>query len=358
MPWSNNNGGNGGGNSPWQPKGQGPKNQGPWGQGPNGPQNADDLFKWLSDGFNNLTAKGPLHGRGLWLVLALGVVLWLLTGFYTVQTNEIGLNMIFGRYTGKTEAGLNYNLPYPIGSVVKPAVTDRKSIDIGMASEESLMLTGDENIADVKFRVIWQIDPAHPEDFVFNLRNQSETVRAVAESAMRELVGRTDFQKIITADRKNIEPATQELMQGVLNSYKAGVVILQVQLLQVDPPPPVINAYKDVIASQQDRQRLSNEADAYANKVVPEARGAAARISQQADGYLSQSVAEAKGQVSRFNQIYEQYKRAPDVTRERLYLETMERVLGGADKIILDKNGSGVVPYLPLDELKAQGVGK
>jgi membrane protease subunit HflK len=242
--------------------------------------------------------------------------------------------------------------------VVKPTVTDRKSIDIGVMPEESLMLTGDENIADVKFRVIWQIDPAKPEDYAFNLRNPQDTVRAVAESAMRELVGRSNFQKIITAERKNIEPAAQELLQNVLNSYHAGVLVLQVQLLQVDPPPQVIAAFKDVTASQQDQQRLSNEAEAYANKVVPEARGRAARIVQEAEGYRQQTVAEATGQVSRFNQIYDQYVKAPDVTRERLYLETMERVLGGADKIILDKNVGNAVPYLPLNDLKASGVGK
>ena len=214
------------------------------------------------------------------------------------------------------------------------------------------MLTGDENIADVKFRVIWQIDPVHPEDYAFNVRNQEETVKAVAESAMREIVGRSQIQRILTAERKVIEPATQELMQRVLNEYKAGVLVLQVQLLSVDPPASVISAFRDVTAAQQDLQRQRNEAEAYANRVVPEARGAAARIIQEAEGYREQSVAEARGQTSRFLQIYEQYKRAPDVTRERLYLETMERVLGAADKVIIDQsNGPGVVPYLPLDEL-------
>ena len=352
MPWSNQNGGNNGG-GPWKPP-----TPSPWGQGPKGPVNGDDLFRRLKDGFDGLTGGGGMNGRSLVLFVVLGLVIWLLTGFYTVQTNEVGLNMIFGRYTGKTQAGLNYNLPYPIGSVVKPAVTDRKSIDIGVMPEESLMLTGDENIADIKFRIIWQIDPAKPEDFIFNLRNQSETVKAVAESAMRELVGRTDFQKIITAERKNIEPAALELMQHVLNSYHAGVLVLQVQLLPVDPPPQVIAAFKDVTASQQDQQRLSNEAEAYANKVVPEARGRAARIIQEAEAYREQTVAEAKGQVARFNQVYEQYVKAPDVTRERLYLETMERVLGGTDKIILDKEAGGAVPYLPLNDLKANGASK
>jgi membrane protease subunit HflK len=317
------------------------------------------------DRLRNILPSG-FGGRGiLWLAL-IALLVWACSGFYTVGPNEVGLNLIFGRYTGKTSAGLNYNLPYPIGAVVKLKVTDRNSTDVGSkyvlsgranptqidVPDESLMLTGDENIADVKFRVIWQIDPVRPEDYAFNVRNQEETVKAVAESAMREIVGRSQIQKILTAERKVIEPAAQELMQRVLNEYKAGVLVLQVQLLSVDPPASVISAFRDVTAAQQDLQRLRNEADAYANRVVPEARGAAARIIQEAEGYREQSVAEARGQTSRFLQIYEQYKRAPDVTRERLYLETMERVLGGADKVIIDQpNGHGVVPYLPLDEL-------
>ncbi len=342
MPWSNQNGGG--------PRG--PNVPSPWGQGSGGNGgNPQDMLKQVRDFFNGLFRGGPIGTKGVLAVLIIGLLLWLLTGFYTVQTNEVGLNMIFGRYTGKTQSGLNYNLPYPIGSVIKPTVTDRKSIDIGLQSEESLMLTGDENIVDLKFRVIWQIDPAKPEDYAFNLRNPAESVKAVAESVMRELVGRTDFQKIITAERKNIEPSAQEQIQRVLNSYKIGVQILQVQLLQVDPPPPVIAAFKDVTASQQDRQRASNEADAYAKKVVPEARGKASRIVQEAEGYKVQTVAEATGQVARFNQVFEQYKKAPDVTRQRLYLETMERVLGNSDKILLDKSGSGVLPYLPLGDL-------
>ena len=224
-------------------------------------------------------------------------------------------------------------------------------------AEESLMLTGDENIADVKFRVIWQIDPVRPEDYAFNVREPRETVRAVAESVMREIVGRTAIQRILTAERKLIEPAAQELTQKVLNEYKAGVMILQVQLLSVDPPEQVVAAFRDVTAAQQDQDRLRNEAEAYANRVVPEARGDAARIVQEAEGYREQTVNEAKGQTSRFTQVYQQYKNAPEVTRERIYLETMERVLGGMSKVIIDQNGgSGVVPYLPLQGLNVPSV--
>ncbi|SFK47328.1 FtsH protease activity modulator HflK [Methylocapsa palsarum] len=373
MPWIND-GGNGGS---WKP---GPS--GPWGQKPSGgpPPDFEDFLRRGQDKVKQWMPGGggaSLGGRGLLALVLVGVILWLVSGFYTVGPNEVGLNKIFGRYTGKTGPGLNYNLPFPIGDVQKLQVTDRNAINIGFAlrqdsrtpnaqlqtdlPEESLMLTGDENIADVKFVVIWQIDPVHPEDYAFNIANQRETVKAVAESAMREVIGRSQIQKILTAERKVIEPAVQELMQKILTEYKAGILVLQVQLQSVDPPEQVIAAFRDVTAAQQDQNRLRNEAEAYANRVVPEARGKAAATVQEAEGYRLQTVAEATGQASRFNQIYEQYKKAPDVTRQRIYLETMERVLGGMDKVIIDQSGAGglgVVPYLPLGALQPEGARK
>jgi membrane protease subunit HflK len=330
------------------------------------------MLRRSQEGLKQILPSG-FGGRGFAILVLVAVLAWLLSGLYTVGPNEIGLNLIFGKYIGKTQAGLNYNLPGPIGSVLKLAVTDRNITDVGFreepaivegrrrgspsaprgpeAPEESLMLTGDENIADVKFRVIWQIDPAKPEDYAFNVANQAGTVKAVAESAMREIVGQSQIQKILTADRKLIEPASQQLMQKVLDDYHAGVLVLQVLLLSVDPPQQVIAAFRDVTAAQQDLQRLGNEAEAYANRVVPEARGGAARILQEAEAYREQIVAEARGQASRFEQIYAQYKNAPTITRQRLYIETMERVLGGADKVILDdpsKAGAAVTPFVPL----------
>jgi membrane protease subunit HflK len=370
MPWSNE-GGNGG---PWKSSGPGP-----WGQKPGAPppefeeflkRAQDKLRQWMP------AAPGGMRGRGLLALVLIGSIIWLVSGFYTVGPNEVGLNMIFGRYTGKTAPGLRYNLPFPIGSVQKLAVTDRNTLNIGFAfrqdlrgsgsqtqldvPEESLILTGDNNIADVKFVVIWQIDPARPEDYAFNVANQRETVKAVAESAMREVIGRHDIMPIFTTERPAIEKDVQDLMQGILNWYKAGVLVLQVQLQSVDPPEQVIAAFKDVIAAQQDQDRMRNEAEAYANKVVPEARGKAAAIVQEAEGYKLQTVAEATGQVARFNKIYEQYKKAPEVTRERLYLETMERVLAPANKIIIDQStgqGQGVIPYLPLGALTGAAEG-
>lgn len=370
MPWNNQTGG-----GPWKP---GPR--GPWGQGPAGgngggggggaPPDLEELLRRSQEKLRQVMPGGFSGGRSMILFGLAAAGLWLASGFYTVGPNEVGLNMVFNKYEKKTTSGLNYNWPAPIGTVNKLQVTDRNSIEVGFSTredtrrggniqtqidvpEESLMLTGDENIADVKFRVIWQIDPVRPEDFAFNVRGPRETVKAVAESVMREIVGRTAIQRILTAERKLIEPAAQELTQKVLNDYKAGVLILQVQLLSVDPPEQVVAAFRDVTAAQQDQDRLRNEAEAYANRVVPEARGDAARIVQEAEGYREQTVNEAKGQTARFTQVLKQYTLAPDVTRERLYLETMERVFGGMNKVIVDQNAGsqGVVPYLPLQGL-------
>ena len=366
MPWNNQDGpGKPGGQNPWGPPG-------PWGQGNGGaggpPPNLEELLRRGQERLQSAMpgGVGGFGGKGLIAFVLVGVLLWLLSGFYIVATNQVGLNLVFGKFTGKTKEGLNYNLPYPIGSVLKLGVTDFKATDIGSemrvdsrvqvdVPEESLMLTGDENIADVKSRVIWKIDDEKPENYAFNVANPPATVKAVAESAMREIVGRSQIQKLLTAERKVIEPAVQELMQKVLDGYGAGVKILQVQLLSVDPPASVISAFRDVTAAQQDRDRLKNEAEGYANKVVPEARGLSARIQQEAEAYREQTVAEARGQASRFDQIYQQYKKAPDITRERLYLETMERVYGGVEKVIVDKSGGGVVPYLPLDKIAPPG---
>ncbi len=361
MAWSNQGGG-----GPWGK----PNNQGPWGQqgGGSGGQVPPDLEELLRRGQDRLkrALPGGFGSKGALIAVLAAIGMWAMSGFYTVQPNEVGLNMIFGRYVGKTSSGLNYNWPYPIGAVTKLRVTDRNTITIGFVarvdprtgsqtpidvSEESLMLTGDENIADVKSVVIWQIDPLKPENYAFNVRRPELTIKAVAESAMREVVGRTQIQRILTAERKVIEPAVQELMQKVLDEYGLGVQIIQVQLQSVDPPEQVVAAFRDVTAAQQDLDRLRNEAEAYANRVVPEARGGAARILQEAQAYREQTVAEARGQASRFSQVLEQYIKAPDITRERIYLETMERVFGGMSKVILDQpSGPGVLPYLPLGE--------
>ena len=371
MPWTNNGGSGGGNGGGWKPG-----NPGPWGQGPMNPRKPDfgDLWRRIQARFGLMSPGGGLGGAGILALVALGIGLWLLSGFYTVGPNQVGLNLVFGKYTGKTSPGLNYNWPFPIGAVDKLNVTDRNAVNVGFTSQadyslrnattqidipqESLMLTGDENIADVKFVVFWQIDPSHPEDYAFNVADQRDTVKAVAESAMREVVGRSQIQNLLTAGRKVIEPEVQKLMQQILSSYKAGVLVLQVQLQSVDPPGDVIASFRDVTAAQQDQNRARNEAEAYANQKVPEARGKAAAIVQAAEGFRLQTVAEAKGQASRFDQVYAQYKNAPAVTRERIYIETMQNVFSRSDNVIIDDpsgKGSGVVPYLPLPQINKSG---
>ena len=369
MPWSNQSGGGGGG-GPWGNRGGsgGGGGGGPWGGGGSGggsPPDLEEILRRSQDRLKNLMPGGSLGGRGIVIGLAVLILLWLATGFYIVRPNEVGLNLRFGKFIGKTGEGLNYNWPYPIGSVIKPQVTNVITTEVGFRTvesirasrqtdviEESLMLTGDENIVDIDVIVQWQIDPAAPENYVFNIQDPPGTVKAVAESAMREVIGQRNIQPVLTTDRAAIETEVRQLMQDTLNGYKAGVQIRLVQLQKVDPPQQVIDAFRDVQAARADQERLRNEAQTYANRVVPEARGRASQLVQSAEAFKDQTVAEARGQASRFNAVYEQYRNAPGVTRERLFLETMERVMGGTDKIILDSTGQGVVPYLPLDQLQ------
>jgi len=365
MSWNNNDK-----NGPWRSPGQGP-----WGQGPGGtpPNDVEEAIRRLQESLKRITfgggSGGGFGGRALGALVLIALVLWLGFGsFYTVQPNEVGLNLVLGRFTGKVSSGLNTNWPWPIGSHILLPVWDQQITTVGYSGEqgggdlpaESLMLTGDQNIVDVHFRVNWQIDPEHPEDYVFRILNPRDTVKAVAESVMREVVGNKTIDDIF-ANRKTMEPDVQGRMQVVLSSYRAGVVIKQVQLQSVDAPQQVISSYRDVTAAQQDLQRAVNEADTYANKVVPEAKGQASRILAEANAYKQQTIYDAQGQTARYSQIYAQYKNAPAVTRERMYLETMERVLGPMSKTIVDTSGaSAPVPYLPLDVLgaKTQGAAK
>jgi membrane protease subunit HflK len=329
------------------------------------------LLRRSQDKLKSVLPGGSLGGRGIALVVAAAVALWGVSGFFRVEPDELGVVLRFGKYTRDATPGLNYHLPYPIETVLTPKVTRVNRIDVGMrlvedmrrgnamrdVPEESLMLTGDENIVDVDFSVFWIIKPVGgASQYLFNIQNPEGTVKAVAESAMREVVGRSEIQPILTGARQNIETAVQDLMQRTLDSYGAGIQITQVQLQKVDPPNQVIDSFRDVQAARADLERAQNEAQAYANRVVPEARGRVAQITQAAEAYREQTVAEARGQASRFGKVFEEYRKAPEVTRERLYLETMERLFGGTDKIILDPGttgpggGSGVVPYLSLDE--------
>jgi modulator of FtsH protease HflK len=360
MPWSNQGG-------PW---GAGPK--GPWGSGspPSGssPPDLEELLRRGQDKLRTVLPGGNLSGRGIALIALAAVALWGFSGFFRVEPDELGLVMRFGKYIRDAKPGLNYHIPYPVESVEMVKVTRVNRIDIGMrlvedlrrgtqmrdVPEESLMLTGDENIVDVDFAVFWVVKSQGAGAYRFNIQNPEGTVKAVAESAMREVVGRSDIQPILTGARQNIETGVAELMQKTLDSYNSGIQITQVQMQKVDPPAQVIDSFRDVQAARADGERAQNEAQTYANRVIPEARGRVAQVTQSAEAYREQTVAEARGQAGRFSKVYEEYKKAPDVTRQRLYLETMERLFGGTDKIILDQaqGGQSVVPYLPLPELR------
>jgi membrane protease subunit HflK len=361
MPWSNQSGGGGG----W--KGG---NGGPWGPRPGGPGKQPDLEEILRRSQDRLRQAMPGGRMGGPFAVLIAVVLIAVIGFFgfTVRVNpdELGIVLRFGAYERQLPPGLNFRLPYPIEVVELPKVTRINRIEVGMrgssdtrdasstirdVAEESLMLTGDENIVDIDFVVFWQISDA--PDYLFNIQNPEGTVKAVAESAMREIVGQSDIEPILTAARAKTEAAAQQLIQRILDGYGAGIRINQVQLQKVDPPSQVIDAFRDVQAARADQERLQNEAQAYANRVIPEARGEAERILQAAQGYRDRVIAEAKGEADRFESVLEQYQKAPDVTRRRIFIDTMQEVLSDTDKIIIDdKGGSGVVPYLPLTELQ------
>jgi membrane protease subunit HflK len=383
MPWSNQSGGGGGnGGGPWG-RGGGGNGGGPWGGGGGGgktPPDLEDLLRRGQDRLRGVMPGGSMGGgRGLIIAAGLAAGAWLLTGLYTVAPQQVGIETIFGRYTGTTGQGLHYNFPYPIGGVVKPNVGQVNSIPVGYRAgigaqgrgrdmpEESLMLTGDENIVDLDFEVQWRVNPLKASDYVFNLENPEGTIKAIAESAMREVVGRRNIQPILTNEQSSVAQEVKEITQKALDDYGAGVRIEVVQLVSVNPPPEVRPAFIDVNAAQQDAERAQNEARTYASREVPQARGKASQIVQAAEAYRTQATAEATGQAARFQQVYDSYKAAPAVSRERIFIETMERVLGSVNKVIIDQGSAGagasgaaaagVLPVLPLSEFgrSAQG---
>ena len=379
MPWNNQSGGRGGG--PW---GSGPDRPNPWGNGPqrggggggrdpNNPPDLEELLRKSQDrlrrafpgkggggpGGGGGLSLGGLGGRGIALAVIVVLFIYGITGFYRVEQGEVGVELVFGSYQGTTQPGLNYNWPYPVGEVFTPDVLRVRETVIGTRGgsngadvpAESLMLTGDENIVNVNYKAQWRI--SDPENFLFNIQDPPGTVKQVAESAMREVIGRRNLEPILTQDREQIELAVRELMQTTLDEYGAGIIVSELQLQKVDPPREVIDAFRDVQAARADQERLQNEARSYANRIVPEARGEAAQIVENATAYRAQVVAEAEGQADRFLSVYREYADAPDVTRQRIYLETLERVLRDTDNIVIDQAaGSGVVPYLPLDRLQ------
>ena len=354
------------GGSPWGTPPGGGGNGGGFRRGPT-PPNIDEIVKNIQDKINKILPGGAKGGnKPIFLGLIILVIIWALSGLYRVLPDEQGVVLRFGKFVSTTQPGLNYHIPFPIESALTPKVTKVNRIDIGFRSErdtgftssgvadvpeESLMLTGDENIVNIDFSVFWVIKDAGK--FLFKIQDPQGTVTAAAETAMREVIAKSRIQPILTEGRSAIEIESQAIIQNILDEYNSGIEVTQVQTQKADPPDQVIDAFRDVQAARADMERSKNEAQAYANDVIPRARGEAAKILQAAEAYKKEVVAKAEGEASRFLSIYNEYAKAKQVTQERMYLETMEKVLADIDKVIIEKNaGSGVVPYLPLPELK------
>ena len=360
MNWNKNNNDN----NPWGSGG----NNNPWGSGGGNSNNIDfeESLKKAKDRFGRFKIGGP---RNISILILLAILIWLATGFYRVEPDEQGVELLFGKWNNQTtEPGLHYFFPTPIGQTITPKVEVIRKINIGFRSasdlgfstntnaerkviEESLMLTGDQNIADVAFTVLYRIKDAG--NFLFKLRNPELTVKDMAESVVREVVGQRDLQFLLTEGRQEVEQVVRNGLQDVLDSYESGVLIQSVQLQSVEPPSQVIDAFDEVQRARQDKERLVNEANSYLNRIVPNARGEAAKLVENAKAYKEQVVKQAEGVAQNFIDVYNSYKDAKEVTRRRIYLETLREVLEGKNKIILDDaGGQGVVPYLPLNELK------
>lgn len=363
---------------PWgkpRPSGSGGNNQGSGKRPPGGDKNDfDDLFRKGQDQFKNMFGgngsgnDGDGKKAGIMVVIA-GAVLWLASGFYTVDTNEQGVILRFGEYHRTVGPGLHYHMPFPVERVFTPMVTDVNIVEIGQnrrngrigagSDNENLMLTGDLNIVDINFTVQWKIDSSHTDDFLFNIRRAEQIVKPVAESAMREVIGQMPLQRIITDAQIEISDRTKEIMQQMVNAYNAGIQIVAVNLSKPDVPPEVIDAFQDVKRAEQEKNTLINKAEAYENEIIPKARGKAVKAEQQALAYKREVTEQAKGDAARFLSVYEEYRQAKDITKKRLYLETMEEILTGMNKFIIDGEGSkNMVPYLPLNEMNKMGGGR
>jgi len=361
---------NNGGPSPWG----NPRPGGPWGTPPptppgggnrGGGPDLDDLIRQAQDAVRRYVPSGGGSGRGLLILGAILFALWAASGFYRVQPDEQGVVLRFGAFDRTAAPGLNYHVPWPVESVETPRVTTENLIFIGFRSgdgapapargpvgrdviEESLMLTGDENIIDIDFVVRWRIRDAG--DFLFNTRTPEVTIKSAAESVMREVIGRTPIQPALTEARGQIEDSVRAGTQAIMDQYKAGVAITQVQLQKVDPPAAVIEAFRDVQRAAADRERQRNEAEAYRNDIIPRARGEAERMMQEAQGFRDSQEARAKGEAQRFTSVLGAYQSAQDITMRRLYLETMEEILRRNPKVLVDDKLQGLVPFLNLTE--------
>lgn len=385
MPWQDNSGNRGGGGrGPWGQPPRGNPGGSNNGGGRNDPPDLEDLLQASRQRLKRAFPRGPRGGgpggsgggglpvnRGT-IGLAAGglVLLWLASGVYQVASDELAVVTTFGGYEDVKGPGLHWHIPAPIQNARKEPVTSLRDMAIPAADRRGgqlspgLMLTGDKNIVDVAFTVQWRIKPGlipEPGDelpgvaqYTFNIDDPQMLVRITAEAAMREIVGRNTLDFVQTEGRAQISDQTRELMQRSLDTYDSGIAIENVNLTLAEPPTNEVNeAFRDVQAAEQNQATLIQQARQYTNQVVPEARGQAQRILEEARAYAAERTADARGQAARFNEIYTEYARAPEVTRQRMYLETVERVLGDMDKIIIEEGaGSGVVPYLPLNELQ------
>lgn len=342
---------------------------------PRGPEDPLESLRELWEDFRGRVGergdtrlRRPSFNVNPWLIVGIALLVWAATGIYIIAPDERGIILRFGRVVREAEPGPGYHLPYPIEEVWKPAVTQIRKEEFGFRTvapsryrpenKEALMLTGDENIVKLQFIVQYRVkdEPGGATDFLFKVHNPKDTVRAAAEAAMREVVGRNKIDDALTEGKERIQNDAQQRLQAILDHYGAGIQIVTVKLQDVDPPDQVSDAFKDVISAQQDRERLINEARGYANDVVPKARGQAAQVINEAEAYKAARVRDAAGQAQRFIALHSEYQNAKEVTRQRLYLETMEEILSRASTILLDENaGKQVVPYLPLDQVLRGG---
>ena len=368
-PWGR--GGGGGDNDDRnRPNGNGGDDRRPRNDGPQMPPELDDMLRkgqvqlkvllgGGSGGGSNGSSQqsGPGMGRsGYLLIAALLVAFWSFSSFYTVKPEEKSVELFLGKFSSIGNPGLNF-APWPLVTREVLPVTREQNESIGVGgrgSDAGLMLTRDENIVDIDFEVVWNI--SDPAKYLFNLRDPQMTIRAVSESAMREIIAQSELAPILNRDRGLIAANLETLIQETLDSYGSGVSLVRVNFDRADPPEQVIDAFRAVQAAEQERDRLEKQADAYANRVLAQARGESAQVFEEAEGYRARVVNEATGEASRFSAVLEEYSKAPEVTRKRLYLETMEEVLGGLEKVIIDDQtgGQGVVPYLPLNQLRQE----
>ena len=392
MPWKNNDSGGSGSGGPWggsgnngsgnnnPPPNRGQRPRNPWGggKGPGGGPNFEDMLKRGQDNVKRFLPGGLGSPRGLIIAVLGAAAIWLVTGFYRVNPQEAGVEMLFGRMTNITQPGLHWNWPAPIGTVHKPLANTEQTTTVGYIGavrggqarsieRESLMLTGDENIIDIRAAVIWKID-IRPQtitvdgkqqqvsvgirNYLFNSRAPDRTVKDAAEAVLRSIVGRSEFESIRTTGRAKIEADAATAIQDLLNRYGTGIQVLQVQLQNIDPPAKVLDSFRDVQAARADQERMRNDAQGYFNKTVQEAEGQAERIVREAEAYKQERINLAEGEASRFLAIYREYAQAKDVTRQRIYLDAMKDILRAMDKVLMDGRSSGAVPYLPLEPLR------